>query len=166
MKENNYSRRSFLRIVGWGSFFATLGISSVGFIRFLYPNVLFEKPSAFKAGTLDEFTIDRTSDYQVYENWKAEHSIWIVREKDRIYAVKARCTHLGCTPNYFADEMVFKCPCHGSQFHCNGENFAGPAPRPLDRCKIFVGFDGRIQVDKARIYSFKEFDNPGAYVKV
>ncbi len=163
---NNYSRRSFLRILGWGSFFATIGISSIGLIRFLYPNVLFEKPSTFKAGLLDEFKLDKTSNFQVFENWKAEHSVWIVREKNRIYAVQATCTHLGCTPNYFADEMVFKCPCHGSQFHCNGENFAGPAPRPLDRCKIFVDVDGGICVDRSRIYTFKEFDKKGAYVEV
>ncbi len=128
--------------------------------------MLFEKPSSFRIGSPDDFNTNGNRDYQVYENWKAEHSVWIVKEKNRIYAVHAKCTHLGCTPNYFAEEGLFKCPCHGSQFHCNGVNFAGPAPRPLDRCKIFVDGDGGISVDTSRIYTFKEFDNPGAYLKV
>ena len=162
----NVNRRHFLKILGWGSFFTTIGISCLGFIRFLYPNVLFEKPSTFNVGSPDEFKTNGERDYQVYEYWKAEHSVWIVKEKSRIYAIQARCTHLGCTPNYFADEGIFKCPCHGSQFHCNGVNFAGPAPRPLDRCRIFVDGDGGICVDKSRLYTFKEFDKPGAYVEV
>ncbi|MBI5410035.1 MAG: ubiquinol-cytochrome c reductase iron-sulfur subunit [Nitrospirae bacterium] len=162
----NTSRRNFLRILGWGSFFTTLGVSSVGFIRFLYPNVLFEKPSTFTVGSLDEFKLDKTANYQVYENWKAEHSVWIVREKNRIYAVQAKCTHLGCTPNYFAEEGIFKCPCHGSRFRFNGENLAGPAPRPLDRLAIYIGNDGQIIVDKSRGYTFKEFNKKGAYAEV
>ena len=166
----NVNRRRFLKLLGWGSFFATIGISFIGMVRFLFPNVLFEKPSSFKLGSPSDFTTDKfpgsQGRYQVYENWKAEHSIWVVKEKNRIYAVYAKCTHLGCIPNYFADERVFKCPCHGSQFHCDGVNFAGPAPRPLDRCRIFVGSDGGIFVDKSRIYTFQEFDNPGVYVEV
>ncbi|MDH4028714.1 MAG: ubiquinol-cytochrome c reductase iron-sulfur subunit [Nitrospirota bacterium] len=168
--DRQITRRSFLRTIGWGSFFAAVGISIVGAVRFLFPRVLFEKPSVFFIGYPDEFRTgkgpDPNSVCQVYENWKAEQSVWIVREQDRIYAIHSSCTHLGCTPNWFADEGIFKCPCHGSQFKSNGMNFAGPAPRPLDRFHISLGDDGRVLVDKSRLYTFREYDRPGAYLKI
>jgi cytochrome b6-f complex iron-sulfur subunit len=171
MDEKKISRRLFLRIIGWGSFFIAIGISIVETIRFLFPRVLFENPSTFTIGFPDDFKVmnkesDENGVFQVYEKWKQEQSVWIVREKNRLYALYSKCTHLGCTPNWFADERVFKCPCHGSQFYSNGVNFAGPAPRPLDRFKIYIARDGRIFIDKSKIYTFKEFDKPGAYVEI
>ncbi|MBI5410105.1 MAG: ubiquinol-cytochrome c reductase iron-sulfur subunit [Nitrospirae bacterium] len=160
------TRRSLLSLLGWGAFFTTLAISVPASIRFLFPRVLFEKPSTFKIGAPDDFRINGNSEHQVYETWKAEHSVWLVKEKNRIYAVHAKCTHLGCTPNWFPDEGVFKCPCHGSQFNRSGVNFAGPAPRPLDRLKISIGKDGMLVVDKSRVYTFNEFDKQGTYVEV
>lgn len=31
------------------------------------------------------------------------------------------------------DCVSFKCPCHGSHYHVDGEYLDGPAPRSLDR---------------------------------
>ncbi|MBI5196330.1 MAG: ubiquinol-cytochrome c reductase iron-sulfur subunit [Nitrospirae bacterium] len=167
---SNVTRRGFLRIIGWGSFFVTLGILIGGTMRFLFPRVLFERPSTFKAGFPHEFDrkdrADENGVFEVYEKWKDEHSACLVREKNRIYAVHVKCTHLGCTPNWFADDRIFKCPCHGSQFHSNGVNFAGPAPRPLDRFGISIADDGMIVVDKSRVYTSKDFDKRGAYLNV
>jgi len=170
VKDRKITRRFFLRIMGWGSFFVTLGISAVGIIRFLFPRVLFEEPSTFNVGFPHEFNVEaksvNTNSIEVFEKWKQEQSIWIVRENDRLYAIHSKCTHLGCTPNYYADEGIFKCPCHGSQFNSDGVNFAGPAPRPLDRCMIYIADDGVICVDKSRIYTHKEFNKMGAYLKL
>ena len=58
--------------------------------------------------------------------------------------LSARCAHLGCTVNWFGDQRIFKCPCHGSEYHSNGTNFAGPAPRPLDRFRIELSVDGQL----------------------
>ena len=168
--KKDISRRKFLRFIGWGSFFATIGISIIASIRFLFPRVLFEKPTVFTVGFPDEFGANgvpgRNSVCQVYEKWKEDQSVWIIREQNRLYAVHSKCTHLGCTPKWFANEGVFKCRCHGSQFESNGKNFAGPAPRPLDRFHIYWGEDGRIFVDKGRIYVYKEFDKRGAYLEI
>jgi cytochrome b6-f complex iron-sulfur subunit len=169
IQKNEISRRLFLRILGWGSFFTALGISVVGMVRFFYPRVLFEQPSVFKAGFPGDFIrdgSDKNQMPQIYEKWKNKQSVYIVQEKNRIYAIHAKCTHLGCTPHWSAEENVFKCPCHGSQFHSNGENFAGPAPRPLDRFRIYLNDDGCICVDKSRIYTFKDFNKSGAYLEV
>ncbi len=134
----------------------------------MFPRVLLEKPHIFTIGTPTEFKVPGGADfdggYRVFEKWKEEQSVWIVREDDRMYAVHSKCTHLGCTPNWFPDEGVFKCPCHGSQFNSNGTNFAGPAPRPLDRFHIYYGDNGQINIDKSRTYTFKECNKPGAYL--
>ena len=157
-------------IAGWGSFFATLIISAGSFVRFLFPRVLFEESPVFSIGFPDEFNINGESDkngvFQVYEKWKKDQAVWIVREKNRIYALHSKCTHLGCTPNWFAKEGIFKCPCHGSQFDSKGKNFAGPAPRPLDRFRIAIGNDGKIIVDKSKAFTFKDCEKPGAYLEI
>ena len=42
------------------------------------------------------------------------------------------CTHLGCIPEYFGDEQLFKCACHGGVYSADGKQTFGPPPRPLD----------------------------------
>ena len=67
---------------------------------------------------------------------------------DRVVAVSTICTHLGCIPNWLANDQKFKCPCHGSGFQVTGMNFEGPAPRPLERYRIYL--DGEfVMVDKS-----------------
>jgi len=164
---NQIQRRRFLKTLGWGSFFATLTMSVGGFVRFLYPGVLFERPSTFRAGRPGELGLSgNDSAFRILEDWKEEHSVWLVREMDRIFALKARCTHLGCTPNWFAGEGIFKCPCHGSRFRRDGTNFAGPAPRPLDRVGISLDSEGNIIIDKGRVFTYRDFGKKGAYVRV
>ena len=164
------SRRLFLRLIGWGSLFTTIGIFVIGTFRFMFPRVLFEAPPVFTVGFPEEFKSDDKADIngvcKVYENWKQDQSVWIVREQDRIYAIHSKCTHLGCTPRWFEEDGVFKCPCHGSQFNSNGVNFAGPAPRPLDRFRIFIDHNGCICVDKSKTYTFKECNKPDAYINI
>jgi len=87
---------------------------------------------------------------EVSAKFKQDFRVWIVREEAGIYAIFAKCTHLGCTPRWLAAEKKFKCPCHGSGFFKSGLNFEGPAPRPLDRFEIRLAEDGQIVVDKSR----------------
>ncbi len=56
--------------------------------------------------------------------------VWVVREPDRIFVIFARCTHLGCTPEWKPSENKFKCPCHGSGYDSRGRQLrrAGAAP--------------------------------------
>jgi cytochrome b6-f complex iron-sulfur subunit len=61
----------------------------------------------------------------------------------------ARCTHLGCTPNWFPAELRFRCPCHGSNFNASGDVIAGPAPKPLWRVMVNVTPQGDLVIDKA-----------------
>ena len=79
--------------------------------------------------------------------WQQEYRIWVDRTPDRMFVIYARCTHLGCTPDWKAGENKFKCPCHGSGYDSEGINFEGPAPRPMDRAHIELAPDGQIIVD-------------------
>lgn len=145
------TRREFpFLAIAWGVFTGAmaLGLTAVG--RFLFPNVLTEPPSTFKAGFPADFAIG-----VVDTRFKERYQVWIVRDEEKIYALSTICTHLGCTPNWLEAEAKFKCPCHGSGFYATGINFEGPAPRPLERVGVSLAEDGQLLIDKARLFKFE-----------
>ena len=97
--------------------------------------------------------------------------VWIVREPDRLFVIFARCTHLGCTPEWKPAENKFKCPCHGSGYDSEGVNFEGPAPRPMDRALLKLDPTGQIVVDTSRLFvddpraGVNHFNDPGAFLE-
>ncbi|MBP7845768.1 MAG: ubiquinol-cytochrome c reductase iron-sulfur subunit [Proteobacteria bacterium] len=140
------SRREFLSWfwLGWITFSVVLGSLGALLGRFLFPNVLFEKPSKFRAGAPDTYSLG------IDERFKDTEKVWIYKSPTGIVALSAVCTHLGCTPNWLNAEDKFKCPCHGSGFRSSGLNFEGPAPRPLERFAIALDDSGQIVIDKSR----------------
>jgi cytochrome b6-f complex iron-sulfur subunit len=144
------SRRNLLSLAGWAAFFTFIATSVVATLRMMFPRVLFEPPTSFKAGFPSEYVVGEVS-----ERYKDDHRVWIIRTAEGFYALLAICTHLGCTPRWLESENKFKCPCHGSGFHKNGINFEGPAPRPLERVEITLGDDGQLLVDKAVRYRYE-----------
>ena len=159
------SRRGFMKWslpVAWTAFSAACASSLVASARFLFPNVLFEPPQAFKAGFPGEYNVG-----EVDVRWKDSFGVWIVRDADGFYALIAVCTHLGCSPNWLPAENKFKCPCHGSGFYRTGINFEGPAPRPLERARIVLADDGQILVDKSAKFQQEkgEWTNPESFLK-
>jgi len=138
-------RRNFLKVIGWGSIAGFITINLAAFVRFLFPRVLFEPPTTFKVGSPADFPPG-----QVNSQFISKFGTWIVRQSDgSFFAMQAKCTHLGCTPNWLEAQQKFKCPCHGSGYYITGFNFEGPAPRPMDRFKIGVAEDGQLLVDKS-----------------
>jgi cytochrome b6-f complex iron-sulfur subunit len=155
------SRRNFFSVAGWGAFFVFLLTSTIGTLRMMFPRILYEPPSAFKAGF--------PSDYipgEVSEKYKDDYRVWIIRDPDGFYALLAICTHLGCTPRWLQAENKFKCPCHGSGYRRTGVNFEGPAPRALDRLKISLADDGQILVDRAITFQYEDggWSKPDAFL--
>ena len=157
-------RRSFFSWLGcaWLAFSAAVAASGATMLRYLFPNVLFEPPSQFKIGFPDDYKIG-----EVFEGWKSKYGIWVVRIAEGLYALSTICTHLGCTPNWLEGEQKFKCPCHGSGFRMSGINFEGPAPRPLERFRIFLAEDGQVVVDKSKKYQQEkgEWKDPESLLK-
>jgi cytochrome b6-f complex iron-sulfur subunit len=155
-------RRRFI----WAGVFGYLGVNLLMFLRFFFPRALFEPSTVFSVGYPTDFALG------VDERFLMTHRVWVVREPDRIFAITAVCTHLGCTPEWKSSENKFKCPCHGSGYDSGGVNFEGPAPRPMDRAHIELDPTGRIMVDTSRKYvrdpqaGINNFDVPGAFISV
>jgi cytochrome b6-f complex iron-sulfur subunit len=78
-----------------------------------------------------------------------------------------KCTHLGCTVPWSANEQRFSCPCHGSAFDscpCHGSAFdirgdvlSAPATRALDRFAVKID-NGVVKVDTSRPIRRAVFD--------
>jgi len=162
------SRRETLWLgAGWG-LFGWASLTGVGMlVSFLFPRAPFDPKQVFKAGYPEEFPRDFVS-----EAFKKQYQVWIAnveyKGKRMIYALSTICTHLGCTPNWLEADRKFKCPCHGSGFYPTGVNFEGPAPRPLERFKVFIGDDGQLVVDKTKKFQQEkgEWENPDSYIVI
>ena len=156
------NRSTALYLLRWGfiGVFLTTVVGSA--IRFFFPRIIYEPPTKYKVGFPFEYSVG------VSERFKQLRRIWVVREADKLYVIGAKCTHLGCTPNWLAAEGKFKCPCHGSGFTPDGINIEGPAPRPLERFKVILAEDGEITVDQSVVFrgERRQWDKPGAFISV
>ena len=163
--QEKVDRRTFLSWFGlaWVSFAAATGGALAIVLRFLFPNVVFEPPTSFKAGFPSDYEVGK-----VDERWKEKFGVWLVKTAEGIYALSTGCTHLGCTPNWLGGENKFKCPCHGSGFYKTGINFEGPAPRPLERYRISLSEDGQMLIDKSKKFQQEkgEWNNPESFLTV
>lgn len=143
-KKAEVTRRDFLNeVTGAALSIAGLG-SAVVTVKFLSPNVLFEPPMRFQAGTPDDYPMNSVTYIQ-------NQQVYIVRAVEGFYAVSAVCTHLGCISQWKPEDNLIECPCHGSKFRRNGTVVAGPAPRPLPHFAISLAPDGQLLVDKLEI---------------
>ena len=132
--------------------------SSASFCR-----ALCSSPPSFKIGYPSDFGLGVDTKFQ------QKYRIWVDRTPERLFVIYARCTHLGCTPDWKPAENKFKCPCHGSGYDSEGINFEGPAPRPMDRAHVEIAPDGQILVDVSKLYSWpkggrSQFNDPGAFL--
>jgi cytochrome b6-f complex iron-sulfur subunit len=159
----NKTRR---RIVWW-SVFGFLTTCFLMFVRFFLPRSITEPSSTFKIGFPGDYALG------VDTKWQQQYRIWVDKTSDRLFVVYARCTHLGCTPDWKASENKFKCPCHGSGYDSEAINFEGPAPRPMDRAHVELDAEGQIVVNVAKLYKWEkgvpapgEFDDPNAFIRL
>ena len=157
--EINQGRRRF----AWAAFAAFMTAWFIAFFRFFLPRTLFEPATSFKIGYPADYGLGVDTKFQ------QKYRIWVDRTPDRIFVIYARCTHLGCTPDWKPAENKFKCPCHGSGYDSEGVNFEGPAPRPMDRAKVEIAPDGQILVDVSKLYQWpkgqpSQFNDNGAFL--
>jgi len=150
----------------WACVWGYLGVNFLMFLRFFFPRTLFEPETVFSVGYPSDFSLGVETKFQ------KQFRICVVKEPDKLFVIYARCTHLGCTPDWKESENKFKCPCHGSGYTMEGINFEGPAPRPMDRSHVELDATGQIIVDTSRLYvrdpraGRDEFENPGAFLTV
>jgi cytochrome b6-f complex iron-sulfur subunit len=153
------------RRIVWATVAGALTTFFLMFVRFFLPRSILEPSSIFRIGSPADYAIG------VDTKWQQQYRIWVTRTSDRLFVIYARCTHLGCTPDWKASENKFKCPCHGSGYDSEGVNFEGPAPRPMDRAKVSLDAEGQIVVDVGTLFEWPKgekghFDDPGAFISV
>jgi cytochrome b6-f complex iron-sulfur subunit len=73
-----------------------------------------------------------------------------------VLALSRKCTHLGCTIPWMAQDNKFVCPCHASAFDITGNVISSPAPRALDFFAVSIENDV-IKVDTAKPIKRSEF---------
>jgi cytochrome b6-f complex iron-sulfur subunit len=153
------------RHIVWASIVGFLFTCFFMFLRFFLPRAIFEPSSVFKIGFPSDYALG------VDTKWQQQYRIWVGKTSDRLFVIYARCTHLGCTPDWKASENKFKCPCHGSGYDSEGINFEGPAPRPMDRAHVEIDPEGQIVVNTNQLYQWpkggnNDFDKEGAYLSL
>jgi Rieske Fe-S protein len=102
-----------------------------------------------RAGTTADLTphvpVPRVLSVSRADGWyheRARQTVFLVWDgSDRVHALSATCTHLGCQVRWEADTKKFRCPCHGGTYDAEGRVLGGPPPRPLDRVEARVDSD-------------------------
>lgn len=155
------------RRIVWATVVGFLTTCFLMFLRFFLPRSILEPSSKFSIGFPSDYALG------VDTKWQQQYRIWVDKTSDRIFVIYARCTHLGCTPDWKASENKFKCPCHGSGYDSEGINFEGPAPRPMDRAKVQLDAEGQIVVDVGQLFSWPkggpnqfEDEDKGAFIRL
>jgi menaquinol-cytochrome c reductase iron-sulfur subunit len=155
-KDQN-DRREFIVKAGIGAGLLALGSQALASLRSLVPNVSYDAPTTVKLG--------QPHDFPDGMKFLPDQRLFVFREGNVFHAISAVCTHLGCTVRAEALSQVenrnvegsplrithrFLCPCHGSRYSGDGENVAGPAPKPLAWYRLSVApDDGQLVVDLA-----------------
>lgn len=135
------SRRDFFNeIAGCALAFAGIGAGVVT-VEYSSPNVMFEPPTTFRAGSSDDYPVNSVTYLQ-------DQQVYVVRTEKGLWAMSAVCTHLGCITQWKPESNLIACPCHGSKFEKDGKVQAGPAPRALPHFAVRLTADGALEVDK------------------
>src|SRR6267143_934881 len=96
-----WSRRDLISLAGWGAILTCFAVAGGAILRLLFPRVLFEPPTSFKAGYPTEYTVGDVS-----EKWMKSQRVWVVRTQQGLYALLGICTHLGCTPSSLGEMLT------------------------------------------------------------
>jgi cytochrome b6-f complex iron-sulfur subunit len=152
--ETGATRRSFLNKLWWALGFIALAEFIVVVYAYLRPAK--SKPQAadtntvIAAGSVDAFARNSMTAF-------VRGRFYLARLADGGFlALSRKCTHLGCTVPWVAEENKFACPCHASAFDITGNVISPPAPRALDFYAVTIEND-RVTVDTSRALERSEF---------
>ena len=121
-----------------------LGTSAVAFIasalypltRYLVPPKAGESAAASVTLAIKPDEIKANSG-QIFK-FGSRPGILVRTPAGELKAFSAVCTHLNCTVQYRQDVSRIWCACHNGHFDLNGQNVAGPPPRPLEMYVVNV----------------------------
>lgn len=131
---------------------AWLGLGGLALVEYLWIVVDFLRPHKAKteaddaviiAGPIERFEPSSVTAFQ-------KGKFYLARLEDGGFlALSRRCTHLGCTVPWIAEEKRFVCPCHASAYDVRGSVLSPPAPRGLDRYAVRIE-NGIVKVDTSK----------------
>jgi cytochrome b6-f complex iron-sulfur subunit len=142
-------RQFFLRIGLTSVAVSSLGAAVLGY-KFLSPNLLYEPSPIVNAGKPDHYPADSVT-------FDPAAAIYVVHEREGLFAVRAVCTHLACVTAWKPELGVIACPCHGSQFTREGAKIVGPAPQPLPWLRMWLDDQGDLMVDRSIVLTRKRY---------
>ncbi len=132
-------RRDFLGMA-LGGFTALGGIAALGAMKRTWDPLPSVKAAGFTTVDLTEMQPNQLA----VEKWRGK-PIFVLKKtdkmkkddrdiivgKERYFIAIGLCTHLGCIPAYYPDQLKFICACHGGQFDTAGRVLKSPPPIPL-----------------------------------
>jgi cytochrome b6-f complex iron-sulfur subunit len=138
---------------------AWLGLGGLALVEYLWIVVDFLRPrkpradrdtAVIIAGPIERF---EPSSVTAFPKGK----FYLARLEDGGFlALSRKCTHLGCTVPWKADQNRFVCPCHASAYDATGAVLSPPAPRALDLYAVRIE-NGIVKVDTSRSIKRKSF---------
>ncbi len=153
-RPTGFTRRSFLNKLWWALGFIALAEFLVVVFAYLRPAK--SKPhtantnAIIAAGGVDTFARNSVTAF-------VRGRFYLARLTDGGFlALSRKCTHLGCTVPWVAEENKFACPCHASAFDITGNVISPPAPRALDFYAVTIEND-MVKVDTSRPIKRSEF---------
>jgi Rieske Fe-S protein len=151
MATMNVTRRQALALIGTT---AICGCGNSGNIS----------QESFPTGPVDAGLVEGFSVDGAYGGFRDTHGFFVVRERGRLYAQSAICTHRRC--KVAAAGSGFQCDCHGSTFTVEGKVTKGPASRDLPRFAVEKDEQGHLIVHAGRVLAPEQLDAPGGFVAV
>lgn len=107
-----------------------------------YPVLRFVSPPEIPEASMNQVEGGPTNDPELLEKgykilrFGAEPVILVRSGEGDFRAFAATCTHLDCIVEYHKDKKRIWCNCHNGEYNLNGQQVAGPPPKPLDAFKV------------------------------
>ncbi len=154
VNQKGNSRRGFLTKLWYALGFVALAEFIAVAFAFLRPGKPEARPenvaATVTAGEVDSFAPGSVTAF-------VRGRFYLARLADGGFLALARkCTHLGCTVPWVANENKFACPCHASAFDISGNVISPPAPRALDIYAVTIEND-IVKVDAGKPIKRREY---------
>jgi cytochrome b6-f complex iron-sulfur subunit len=161
------TRKRFMRAAFLGSM-AAFTVGAVGTLYlFIYPKKVGTFGSKITVGDVSQFPPGSVTTVRDGRFYLVHLTAETGGGTAGFMAVYWKCVHLGCVVPWKAEEDgafqgktykgIFHCQCHGSLYLPNGQNFGGPAPRPLDIMTVEVS-GGKVVVNTGEIKKREAFE--------
>ena len=147
------NRRKFMEFGIYTITGTIAAVSSVALARFAVGPSFDKKRSKWVEVELGNYPVGSGTfqgvvlEYETKEGWSTnivKTLVYIKRTReDKVVAISAGCTHLGCIVSWDEQQNMFKCPCHDGRFDADGNVISGPPPAALKRHPAKID-DGKI----------------------